>query len=133
VSSSASNKRRPLGRAGTSSVEFALVGGIVFLLFMGIADLSRYHLQRLAVRSAVADVARLALMDTSLTNCDPSILDRARLSGALDTAALTLCVARRVTGGISEVEVTANYTFRLITPALGTTPRLITEGLLLRM
>ena len=131
-SASSSRRRVCLGVRGTTALEFALIFPLLMTLFLGISDISRYYVTLEAVRSAAAEAARAAIVNTGLNACGSTAIDAARPSGILNRDLLTLCVSRTVNGGETVVNINASYPFSFLTPMFGATTRTISESTSLR-
>jgi Flp pilus assembly protein TadG len=115
--SRASNSRRlwRLGRAGVTSLEFALVALLFLMLLIGCMDLGRYYLIVQSLRTVTAEAARAAQVNRFLIGpIDPTTAGITAITPFIDNADLTLTVAQ--TGsvgvpGINQVTVTAAYAF----------------------
>lgn len=130
--------RRGLGRRGTTSVEFALVGGLTALLLLGCLEMGRYLITREAVRTAAAEAVRMATLRGG-QNLDAGSAACNGLSGSLAgvaarvpwltaaslTATLSGCATQ---AGITTVTVTVQYPFTFVITLFGTPNRPITES-----
>lgn len=105
-----------LGHSGTAAVEFGLVGGIFFLLVLGVMDLGRYYLTLHSLHTVLGDATRTALVDPSFGGCPASVTEVAAGAPFLQPAALSLCVTRSVSSGLNTITVTASYPFSFILP-----------------
>jgi Flp pilus assembly protein TadG len=117
-----------LGRAGSTSLEFALVSVLLFTLMFGITDLARYFLAWHGLNTISSEAARVALTYHYANNSNWTFSCGAPTSGMAATVAaaapflkpdtLTLCVSPATAGGITTVSVTASYPFSFMMPGL---------------
>jgi Flp pilus assembly protein TadG len=128
-------RSRGRGRRGTTTLEWALVGGPFFLFLLGAIELGRYQITAQSVRYITGEAARFALLDNSLgvengtEDCATPKTKLAKYAPMLKANQLTLCVLRSRSGNITTVHVRSAYPFSFILPALvaGVGTRSITE------
>ncbi len=130
--SSGSNRRaaapRPgrlkLDRAGTSTLEFAVVLPLLMMLIIGIVQYSVFFFTDQSLRILVSYAARSAAIQsqagTLTTGCPvSSIGSLGAISPALDLSKLTLCVSEwKQANGIVGVTVTGSYPYHLPLPLI---------------
>lgn len=124
MSSSAFNRLRSLGRRGVTALEFALCGPIFIMMMVGALDLSRYWFTAQSLRNAVAEASRKAMVDSTLTGCNPASLAGSRpgLGNRLQ-----LCITRGTVSGMSQLTVTGSTDFRFAIPYFGARDRSLRE------
>lgn len=108
-----------LGRRGVTAAEFALIAPLLVLVIIAGIDASRYFLTLHALRTAVAQAARAAIVDPTLSGNGQAVVDAA---GGLDLlgAGATLRIDRTTpTPGMAEVTVTASTTYRFFLSVFG--------------
>ncbi len=124
-------------RRGTTSLEFALVGGLLLSLLLGGVDLARYMFTLECLRAAAADAVRLATLQGS-RNLNAGAGACANLAGSLAgasarvpflqanllTATLSGCATQ---AGVTTVTVTVRYPFSFAVGYFGARSRPITE------
>lgn len=129
--------RRALNRRGTTTVEFALVGGLLVSLLLGTIEISRYLITREAVRTAMAEAVRMTTLRGS-RNLDASSPACTSLAGSLTgmaasvpfltAASLTANMSGCVTqAGVTTVSITVHYPFAFGVALFGVPNRPITE------
>ncbi len=133
MSSSASSKRqRPIGEAGTGTVEFTVIAAVLMSGFLAIVELARYEAAVGALRAATAETARAALVDASLEGCAaPELRAMARGPG-LEAERLSVCVRRSTAGGLQQLRVEASYDFAFTMPLFGDLTRRLTDVSVIR-
>jgi Flp pilus assembly protein TadG len=114
--------RLALDRRGTTTLEFALIGGLLVPLLLGGMDIGRYMLTQQAVRAAAAEAARMVTVRGNL-NLNAGSPACNTLSGALSgvsarvpflkAASLVVTMSGCATGsnGITTVTVAVSYPF----------------------
>ena len=108
-----------LGCAGVTTLEFAIVGGLFFLLLFGSMDLGRYYLIKHSLRTMVAETARYALAHPSLPDgpVGPTTAGFPTITPFIvNSATLTLLSNKRGMPGVNQISVTATYQFTPISP-----------------
>lgn len=119
---------------GQSTVEFALVAPLVFLLFFGILDFGRVFYTQMTLQHALREAGRYAVTGSHLTGINPdtgqaytrieSIREIARRAAAgLDVTSINISSAQ---GGLGSaggpqdtVTVSLSANLQLITPMIG--------------
>jgi Flp pilus assembly protein TadG len=128
--SSASNsaRRRGLGRAGVSTLEFALVG-VAFLMFLlGGFDLARYIFTVQSMVAVMTQAGRYSLANPTWGPCGvDSWTGIATVAPFLDSSQVNLCVLQTSGTGLSTSTVTVTYPFTAVTPGLTALTGTITE------
>ncbi len=129
--------RRALNRRGTTTVEFALVGGLLVSLLLGTIEISRYLITREAVRTAAAEAVRMATLaggrnlDANSPACNGlagSLAGVAATVPFLTAASLTASMSGCATqAGVTTVSITVQYPFTFGVALFGTPNRPITE------
>ena len=109
---------RRLGRAGVTSLEFALVAALFFTVLIGCMDLGRYFLIAQSLRTVTAEAARLALVNGMWGQIDPTAYSFGAMTPLVDNANLTLTVTPKALalGGVRKLTVTATYVFTAYSP-----------------
>jgi Flp pilus assembly protein TadG len=101
-------------RRGVSAVEFALVGGLLFIMILAAIELGRYYMTVQGLRNFIADSSRYGMvnMTAGQTLCRGQLLTAMGRGGAVGGLASTtpgVCVSRTegaVGGGGTAVTVT---------------------------
>lgn len=119
-------------RRGATALEFALVGSAFVMLLLGAADLARYWFSVQALHHAVAEASRLALVDASVTGCNPARLAGVTQHPGLRGSTLRLCITRGMAGGIGSLTVTASAPFRFAYAGFGARDLTLNETATLR-
>jgi len=107
---------RRLGRAGVTSLEFALVAALFFTVLIGCMDLGRYFLIAQSLRTVTAEAARLALVNGMWGQIDPTAYSFGAMTPLVDNANLTLTISAGGNPGINTVTASATYVFTAISP-----------------
>lgn len=110
---------RRLGRAGASSLEFGLVALLFLTVLIGCMDLGRYYLVEHSLRTIVAEAARAAQANTSITGTiDTTTASFAAITPFIDNANLTLTVTQTPAGryAIRKITVRGTYEFTAFSP-----------------
>lgn len=110
---------RRLGRAGVSSLEFGIVALLFLTVLIGCMDLGRYYLIEHSLRTIVAEAARAAQVNPSITGTiDPTTASFAAIAPFIDNANLTLTVTQTPSFriGIRKITVTGSYAFTAFSP-----------------
>lgn len=103
---------------GTTSLEFAIVGSVFFLMLFGTMEVGRLYFTQESLREVTAAAARLAMIDPSLNGCVQPAEEVAAMTPFLQPGSLTLCVTRNVSAGQTTLTIDAAYPFRPVIPAL---------------
>jgi Flp pilus assembly protein TadG len=123
--SSVSNRRWPrrcrLGRAGVTTVEFAVVAQLFMTVLIGCMDLGRYYLIEHSLRTVVAEAAREVLVENKTTynemTVTPSSANFGAITPIVDNNNLTLIVNQFPTRpGVTQITVTGTYAFTSYSP-----------------
>lgn len=78
-------RQRREDRRGTASVEFALCASIVFFLFLGMIEVSRFHILRHSIDQAVYMGARTGIVPgATFDEVDQVVRDRLRAGGVIN-------------------------------------------------
>lgn len=126
-----------LGRRGATTVEFALIGGLVVMLLLGCLEIGRYLFTAEAVRTATAEAVRLVTLRGS-QNLNAGSAACTNLSGALSGAAaktpyltpaslsvtMSGCASQ---AGVTTVTLTVQYPFSFVVDVFGARNRPIRE------
>src|SRR5580658_3919504 len=123
-------RRRPLGRAGVTSLEFGVVALLFLMVVIGCMDLGRYYVIEHSLRTVVAEAAREAWVNSSINGTvDPTTYSFGAITPFVDNADLTLDVerSRAALGGVKTITVTGTYTFTAYSPIWCSLDREITE------
>lgn len=114
-------RRLPGCKCGSTVVEFALVGGLFFLLLIGVIEVGRLLWTLNALHYGAQRAARCAAVNSSL--CGTNALMQSWASGiggsTLPGSAFTLN-----TGAACGMQVTATYTMKLYIPYVSMNPTL---------
>ena len=124
-------------RRGTTSLEFALVGGLLLSLLLGGIDLARYMFTQESLRATAAEAVRLATLRGS-QNLNAGTAACGNLAGSLAgasarvpflqpsllTATLSGCATQ---AGVTTVVVTVQYPFSFAVGLFGARSRPMTE------
>lgn len=104
--------RRPLGQAGSVSLELAASALVLFGLLFATLDLGRYYFTAQSVRELAGEVARAAAIDSALQGCTAPRSLAGSIPMLSNPAKLTVCVNRPVAAsGPSIVTITVSYRF----------------------
>lgn len=97
-------------RAGTSTVEFSLCAPIIFFMFLGMVEISRFHILRHSIDQAVYMGARTAIVPGATADqVDTVVRDRLQLAGVISpTVTITPAVITSETQSVT-VQVSAPY------------------------
>ena len=125
--SSVSNKRRRgLGCAGISSLEFALVFVPFIWLMTGIFDIGRYFFTIQSMVTLMSEAERYSMLNPLWAPCGTdSWAGAATLAPLLDPTEINLCVTplngvgTNGPGAVTQIQLTVSYPFTAITPGLG--------------
>jgi Flp pilus assembly protein TadG len=109
-----------------------LIGSVLLLLLTGAVDLGRYWFTEESLRNAVAGAARIALLDATVTGCNPTAFSAATNHPGLRAASLQLCASRATANGVTTVTVTGTYTFSFYAAAFGHGTRTLTDSISFR-
>ncbi len=120
---------RRLGRAGVTTLEFAVVALLFVTVQIGCMDLGRYYLVEHSLRTVVAETARAALVNTSVDGTiDTSTASFVGITPFINNANLTLSVTQHPTRpGITEISVTGSYAFTAYSPIWSSLDGTLTE------
>lgn len=107
--------RRGRGRAGTSTLEFALVLPVLMLLLIGVIQYSFYFFVAESMQTLVAYAARSAAIQSQAGTLatTPTIGTLGAVVPALDTTLVTLSVQQATVQGITTVTVTGGYPYSI--------------------
>jgi hypothetical protein len=126
MSSASNRRRRGLGCAGISSLEFALVFVPFIWLMTGIFDIGRYFFTIQSMATLMSEAERYSMINPLWAPCGTdSWADAASLVPLLDSTQINLCViaingpGSAGAGGVSQVQLTVTYPFTAVTPGLG--------------
>jgi len=107
-----------LGRAGVTSLEFAIVASLFFMALFSCMDLGRYYLIEHSLRTMVAEAARAAQADPTLllSGNGPFLQNFAKAAPLVndDNLSLTVLQSSAVTPGPITITVQGAYPFRAI-------------------
>ncbi len=122
--------RRWLGRAGSTSIELALVLLSFLWLLLGTIDLARYLFTVQSVVALMSEAGRVSLMDPSWAPRGVNSWSQiATIAPLLDPAQVSLDVSQGFTGvGPVYVYVTVSYPFTAFAPGLSGLNGTITES-----
>lgn len=97
-------------RAGTSTVEFSLCAPIIFFMFLGMIEVSRFHVLRHSIDQAVYMGARTAIVPGATAGeVDTVVRERLQLAGVISpTVTITPSVITTDTQSVT-VQVSAPY------------------------
>jgi Flp pilus assembly protein TadG len=139
-SASARPRRRRfrIGERGTTSLEFALVGGLFVSLLLGAIEIGRYMMTLESVRTATAEAVRQVTIRgsqnmiagsaacTDLAGPLGSVAARVPvLQASLLTVTMSGCATQ---AGITTVQISVQYPFTFTISLFGATNRPITEA-----
>jgi Flp pilus assembly protein TadG len=102
-----------------TSLEFGVVALLFLMVVIGCMDLGRYYVIEHSLRTVVAEAAREAWVDSSITGTvDPAAYSFGAITPFVDNADLTLNVerSRAARGGINTITVTGTYAFTAYSP-----------------
>lgn len=123
--------RRPLGRAGVTSLEFGIVALLFLTVLIGCMDLGRYYLIEHSLRTVVAEAAREAWVNSSVEGTvDPTTFSFGAITPFVNNANLTLTVTATplAKGGVRKIKVIATYDFVAYSPIWHSLDKTITES-----
>ena len=76
------SRRRPDDRRGTATVEFSFCAAIVFMLFMGMIEVARFHIVRHSMDQAVYMGARVGIIPgATAEDVERTVQDRLAAAG----------------------------------------------------
>lgn len=129
-SDSNSNRRRGCSRAGTTSLEFALILTAFLWLVLGTIDIARYFFMVQGVLGVMSEAGRVSLMDPDWGPCGTDTWDNiGSVAPLLNPAQVYLCVTQGYVGsGPTTVSVTVTYPFTPFTPGLSALTGTISES-----
>ncbi len=113
-------------------MEFSLVAAMLMLAFTAIFEVVRWEATRVSLRTATAELLRVAVVDPSLDGCAtpwPRVAARVPL---LEAERITLCVTRGTGGGLQQVTVTTSYAFAFAVTIFGTASHIMTDNGMVR-
>lgn len=132
-----SGRRSTLGERGATSLEFALVGGLLMSLLLGSIEMGRYMFTLECVRTATAEAVRLATLrgsqnmnagSAACANLSGNLADAAARTPFLQAASLTVTMGGCATqAGITTVTITVQYPFTFTVALFGAGSRPINE------
>jgi Flp pilus assembly protein TadG len=126
-----SKRRTRLGKAGTTSIEFALILVWFLWLLLGTIDIARYLYTVQALVGLMGEAGRVALTNPNFGPCGPNSWTQiATIAPLLDANAVNLCVTPAALSagfGVITVNVQVQYQFTPYTPLLGALAQTITE------
>ena len=108
---------------GTTTLEFALIGGIFLTLLISVVDLGRYLAVAQSLNTVVSLVARAAVVGNLSPggSCPGSgVTLPTSITGSvplLDTNKLCVAVTTKTVSGQLQTSVAAQYTFAFVLPA----------------
>jgi len=108
-----------LGRAGVTTLEFGVVALLFLTMLIGCMDLGRYYVIEHSLRTVVAEAARAAQANSSLSgSIDPTTAGFTAITPFVDNANLNLTVTQTPSGRVSirKISVTSTYIFTAWTP-----------------
>ena len=111
------------GQRGTTSLEFALTGGVFLVIMFAILDVGRFLAVEQSLNTVVALTARAAMVGTvSAGGTCPGtgVTLPASITGSvpmLNTTNLCVAVTSTTTSGQTQTSVNAQYTFAFVLPA----------------
>ncbi len=120
--------KRPRAERGQSLVEFALMITLLVWLLAGILDLGRAYFTFLALRDAAGEGAYYGSIHptwhTSANSGDPNnieyrVKNSAPSGGLVDWSTTTVAVNAPDTSPGNPIQVTATYSYTLLTPFIG--------------
>jgi len=124
-------------RRGASALEFAVVGGLAFMLMLGVMEAARYQSTQQALRSVAGEAARRAMllgaanMAARRAPCEglTGTLPGATFSAPfLDAASLAVHLSGCATlGAVTRVTITVTQPFDFVTPLIQPASLTLTE------
>ncbi len=109
-------------RAGTTAVEWAFCGLSLAALLLCSMELGRYYFMAQSLRSLVGEVARGAVVDTSLgsggEDCATPKTRFASRTPLVNTAQLTICVQRVRAASQVTITVRGSHPFTFANPVM---------------
>lgn len=108
-------------RDGAIAMETALIGTMFCMLLLGAIEVGRYYYIYQAVRTVVAEAARAAQVDGTLSGCQTgnSLANAVTARTALNSTSLNVCFTRNTVNSVTTVNVNASYPFNFVVPFLG--------------
>jgi Flp pilus assembly protein TadG len=123
MSNSASARRR---RRGSAGLEFAIVGGLFFVMLLAAIDLGRYYLTLHSLRTFAAEASRhgaVAMSGAGTQTLDGaqlvSAMGRAGILGAAPGVTLTRTETGSGAGTSVRVQVVVDHEFRFVFNVFG--------------
>ena len=96
-------------RKGTTSLEFAIIGSLFFMMLIGTIEVARLYFTQQSLREITAAAARQAMIDSSLSGCTRPATAVAAMTPVLRPALLNLCVTRTTSAGLTTLTINATY------------------------
>jgi Flp pilus assembly protein TadG len=129
--------RTALDQRGATSLEFALVGGLLLSLLLGSMEIGRYMVTLECVRTATAEAVRLATLrgsqnmiagNAACTNLSGTLAGAGARVPFLQAASLTVTMTGCSTqAGMTTVTIAVAYPFTFTVPIFGASNRPVTE------
>jgi Flp pilus assembly protein TadG len=119
-----------LGRAGVTTLEFGVVAMLFLMVLIGCMDLGRYYVIEHSLRTVVAEAARAAQVNSSLSgSIDPTTASFTALAPFVDNANLNLTVTQTPSGRVSirQITVIGTYAFTAWSPIWSSLDGLISD------
>jgi len=113
-------KRLPRCRSGATLVEFAIVGGLFFLLIIGVVEVGRLLWTLNALHYGTQQAARCAAVNSSLCGTNSLMQSWAAGSGGSTLPGTAFTLTTPTCG----MQVTGSYTMRLYIPYVNMNPTL---------
>lgn len=109
------NAHRSRKRAGTSTLEFALVLPLLMLMLIGIVQYSFYFLTSASMQTLVAYAARSAAIQSEAGTLAtaPTLGTLGAVTPALDPALVTLTVDQATVSGVTTVTASGSYAYSI--------------------
>jgi Flp pilus assembly pilin Flp len=105
-------------RDGTTSLEFAVIGGIFMLLMLGAFQLGIYLFTVQGLELLTGMVARAAIVGTVSPACPATLPSSVPIPPILAPAQLSVCVVKTNPSGDIQIQVTSTYQFAFFLPIM---------------
>ncbi len=129
-----SSARSSASQRGTTTLEFAITGGVFLVIMFAILDVGRYLAVKQSLDTVVALTARAAMVGTVTAGgtCPGSgVTLPTSITGSvpmLSTSHLCVAVTSATTSGQTQTSVSAQYTFAFLLPAWRTLSSTISDS-----
>ncbi len=99
--------------SGTSTIEFALVAPIFFMMIFGVIDMGRAYWLISSMEYAVEGAGRYVMINTSATSSQVTSQAKANLY-AIDPNSVTFTTSTSTSGGVNYMTISAQASFNFL-------------------